>query len=317
MTARGTRLCVVVVTYNSARHIGRCLEALLRETSPLLARVVVADNASDDGTPELVRRRFPRVELVETGANLGFAAANNAALGRARDLDVLFLNPDTVVRPGAVPALLAALDDDPGAGAVGPRLEGEGGALQFSARNFPTVTNQLFEALMLPKLWRRGSVRWGEVICDPAFYIAPRTVGWVSGAAFLVRGEALRQAGGFDERFFLYAEEKDLQKRMTSLGWRVLYRPEAVVVHAHGDSYRPDLLAIALRSKLAYFAKHHRGPRRLALQGAIALFVAVRIAAAGVSSLSGAGFARERLRGYVGGVRRLLATPREVDGAPG
>lgn len=315
MTVPARPLCVVVVTYRSARDIERCLQSVIADTAALGARVLVADNASDDGTPDLVRR-FPGVELIETGANLGFAAANNVALREVGDADVLFLNPDTVVRRGTVPALLAALDADPCAGVAGPRMEDEAGVLQFSARNFPTVPNQLFEAFMLPKLFPRATRRCGEVVCDPSFYDEPRRPGWVSGAAFLVRGDALRQAGDFDDRFFLYAEEKDLQRRLAALGWRVLYRPDAVVVHAHGDTYRPELMAIALRSKLAYFAKHHRGLRRTALEASLALFVAVRIAVASVSCLLGIRVASRRLRGYLGGVRLLLAGPGQERGAP-
>lgn len=306
--AKRPDVSVIVVTYNSAAIIERCLCAV-REQAGVSYEVLVVDNDSRDETAGVVRGRFPEAIVIESGGNVGFAAANNRGIEHARGRYVFFLNPDAFLEPDAMATLVAALDARPEAAVCAPRLLNADGSLQYSARNFPTVPNQLFEALMLHKVMRHSSCRWGDVIYDPAFYTTDRSVDWLSGAALLVRAEALEEVGSFDERFFLYSEEKDLQYRLALLGWGRMLCAGATAVHAHGDSYRQDLFLTGIRSKAAYFEKHFRGFRRIGLRGSLMLYLTVRVLAIELARVFGQHRAAERLPGYLGGLRFLARGP--------
>jgi GT2 family glycosyltransferase len=247
---------------------------------------------------------------------MGFARANNVGLQRARGRHVLFLNPDAFLAEDALRSLVSAIERGPQVGVVGPRLVNEDESLQFSARNFPTVANQLFEALMLHKVLLHQSRRWGGVIYDAELYRQGGPVDWLSGAVLLVRREAIEEVGGFDERFFLYSEEKDLQLRLSKAGWSAVLEPDAVATHLHGDTYRPELFEISLRSKLAYNAKHERGLRRVAFDLALMLHLAVRVGLEAVSVLL-SHKKSPRLSGYMRGMGVVLSSRKAQGGIDG
>ncbi|GAB4448764.1 MAG: glycosyltransferase family 2 protein [Chloroflexi bacterium OHK40] len=251
-----TTLAIVIVSWNVRELLERCLRAVERSLagSGIAYQILVVDNASADGTPTMLRAAFPAVQLIEPGANLGFAAGNNCALrallgtgGAPRY--ILLLNPDTEPVGDAIPRLVRALEDHPKLVAVGPQLRYPDGTYQPSRRRFPTRATFFWESTPLDRLWPANP--WARAYrCADAPDDRPQPVGWLVGAALLVRTEAVARAGLLDERFFMYSEELEWQARLQRAGCgsprrasgldngasAIWYLPDAVVIHHEGKS---------------------------------------------------------------------------------
>jgi len=232
---RGVDLSILVVAYNSAQVIGGCLDSIRVNPPSVPFEVIVADNSSLDATRDVVRTDHPEVLLVETGANLGFAGGNRAAVAKARGELLLLLNPDTVVLPGALDALIAGLADETRAWVAGACLLTSDLAPNTSWGDFPTVGWAMAE--LAP--WRRLGIpiRSRRVVgrtCEGV--TSPKTVDWVSGAAFLVRREAWDQLDGLDAGYFMYFEETDFCARARRAGGRCVLVPSARIIHLEGTS---------------------------------------------------------------------------------
>lgn len=230
-------LSVVVVSRDTRDLLRRCLASVAASLagSGLTWEALVVDNASTDGTPTMIRAEFPEVRLIESGANRGFAAGNNLGLREARGRALLLLNPDAEAVGDAIPALLRALDADPALGVVGPALRYPDGARQESRRRAPTPLTPFLESTLVQHYWRANRVLDRHYVADrPAD--RPQDVDWLYGACLLVRREAVADAGGLDESFFMYSEELEWCLRLRRAGWRIAYRPEATVVHHEGAS---------------------------------------------------------------------------------
>jgi GT2 family glycosyltransferase len=250
-------ITVVIVSYNGRELLARCLDSVLGETAAVRAEVFVVDNASTDGAPDMVEKRFGSVTLIRNRDNLGFAAANNLALRRMSGSVALLLNPDTVLQPGSLQALLGELERDPAVGMVGPRIVNQDGSLQHSVRRFPSVGRQFCEAIGLHRLLRPIGIDCGEVVQGAAVYDSARDVEWISGAVMLVRRQAIADVGLLDEEFFLYSEETDWCRRFADEGWRIRFTPESVVLHTGAVAgANPALFAELVKSKLRYVKKH-------------------------------------------------------------
>lgn len=230
--ARSAQLSAVIVSYNTRELLERCL-LCLRAQAGVDVHAIVVDNASTDGSVELVRERFPDVELIALEENHGFARANNVAFERCRGDDVLLLNSDAFLAPGALAALVETARRHPRAGAVGPRLHNPDGTLQRSAWPFPRAGRLLLEAFMLHRPLRRLGLL--EDLGTWA-HDEERAVDFLIGACLLLRAEALAEVGGFDERFWLYGEEADLQRRLAARGWHVVFTPAATATHVGSAS---------------------------------------------------------------------------------
>ncbi len=248
-------LSILIVNWNTPELLAQCLESVVESG----AAIIVVDNASTDGSAAMLRARFPAVQLIESDKNLGFAGGNNLALrhlqANGRGDFILLLNPDTVVRPGALQALTQFMAAHPQCGAAGARLLNADGSLQISCHPFPTLFREI---------WRLFHLDWlYPLSCYPQSKWqtnSPQSVDSVQGAALLLRPEALSQAGLFDEAYFMYSEEVDLCQRLKSLGWEVYWLPGAEVVHYGGQSTRQVERAMFLqlyRSKLTYFRVRH------------------------------------------------------------
>lgn len=198
-------------------------------------RIVVADNGSTDGSLEMLRAAEPEAEIIETRANLGYGGGVNRAAAATGDADILVVsNPDVVVAPAAVEALVAALDGDPTLGVVGPRIDNTDGTLYPSARTFPRLLDAVghaFLGMLAPG--NRFTRRYRLLDWDHA---TARRVDWVSGACFAIRAELFRAIGGFDHRYFMYLEDVDLCRRVSDAGYGVGYEPAARVMHVQGVS---------------------------------------------------------------------------------
>jgi len=248
---------LIVVTYNSSLLFPEFSASLPAACDGLDWTLVVADNASADGTVATVRAAVPAAIVVETGRNAGYAAGINAALAAAPPSDAfLILNPDVRLRPGSVRALVAALDR-PGVGIVSPRIVNGDGVAAWSLRRDPTVGRAFGEAVL-------GGVRagrfaaLGEMVTDPAAYERAGQVDWASGAVLLVSAACRLATGPWDERYFLYSEETDFVLRARDAGFATWFEPTAEVVHLEGESHQsPWLWALLTRNRLQLFARRH------------------------------------------------------------
>lgn len=261
------RLSVVIVTWNVRELVLGCLESLYADLAalPFHSDVWVVDNASQDGTAEAVRARFPQTKLLEPGKNLGFAAGNNLALRQIGFPDgvdlpdyVFLLNPDTLVRPGAVAALIGGLEQTQ-AGLAGARLVYGDGAFQHSAFRFPGLLQLVFDLFPFPaRVYEsRLNGRYPRALYDSG---QPFPVDHPLGATFLLRREVITETGLFDERFWLYCEEIDWAMRIRAAGWQVVCVPAAEVVHLAGQStgqIRPDALRRLWEARLRLYHKHY------------------------------------------------------------
>jgi len=264
-------LSIVIVNWNVRELLRRCLASIFVADLPRM-EVIVVDNASSDGSSEMLRAEFPQVMLLANAHNRGFPAGNNQAFAVARGRYVMTLNPDTELIGQALTGMLAYLDAHPQVGALGPQLLNPDGSIQSSRRRFPTLSTALFEST-----WLQGLAPHGVLQRYYMEDIAPNVmqeVDWLVGACILVRREVLQTVGGFDEAFFMYSEELDWCKRIQSAGWKIVYLPEAKVIHHTGRSSEQAVAARHIHfqtSKVRYFRKHHgrwaAGVLRLLLLG--------------------------------------------------
>lgn len=247
---------VVVVTYNSARYISELLDSLPDATKGHSFRTIVVDNGSRDGTLELVRAESG-VTCIETGANLGYAGGINVGRrnsGRCRA--VLILNPDLRLEPGTIDRLFAALDT-PGVGVAATRIEEMDRRLVPSQRRDPTLLRAMGDAV-LGGSWPGRPTWLGEIVQEPGAYEVTTPVEWAAGAAMLVSAACDEAVGDWDEDFFMYSEEVDFALRARSAGYRMVYVPDAVVVHEGGGSGRnSELSALLALNRVRLYAKYH------------------------------------------------------------
>ncbi len=258
-------VCVIIVSHNGKRWLDAALETLFASAGGLELDVVVVDNGSD-GSAAYVGERFPRARTISC-ANRGFGAANNVALETVDARYVLFLNPDTEFFGGSLADLVAALDRRPEIGLAGVRQVGGADSLAPSMRRFPSTANMLAEALAIERIpvLRRFL---GERILASSAYDQEARCDWTSGSFMLARGEALRDAGGFDERFFLFSEETDLCWRLRRVGWQIAHLPLVTIRHFESErSATPRMEAQSAYARLQFARKHFRrvAPYRLAM----------------------------------------------------
>jgi len=267
---------IIVVSWNTVDLLRACLRSVFKEPAAprpvdgLAAQVIVVDNASHDGSADMVRAEFPQVELVANQDNIGFARANNQAMPLVRGRQVLLLNPDTTIYPNAVRTLVDFMDRNPKAGAVGSRLLNPDGSLQVYCYRAPTLFRELWRLLHLDRLRPLGiyDMRGWDTT-------RPREVDVVQGASMMLRKSVLDTMPLFDEDYFIYSEEVDLCRRLRGRGLGVFWVPDSRVVHYGGESTRQVAAAMFLRlyqGKILYFRKHS-GPNEARLYKLI-LFIA-------------------------------------------
>jgi hypothetical protein len=264
-----SELSVIIVSWNTRALLAQCLSSVFaavaepRQSARAAAvsapwlEVIVVDNASSDGSAQVVRQDFPEVRLLDNQHNLGFAKANNQAMPYCSGRYILLLNPDTEVHPGALETLVQFMDQHPGAGGAGGALLNEDGTLYPSCQPAPTLFRELWRLFHLDRLRPIATYamhRWETR--------TPREVDVLQGACLILRREALNEAGLLDEDYFIYSEEVDLCHRLRWRGWQLWWVPQAVVTHYGGQSTRQIAPAMFLRlyqGKVLYFRKNH-GP---------------------------------------------------------
>ncbi|HRT58989.1 MAG TPA: glycosyltransferase family 2 protein [Candidatus Paceibacterota bacterium] len=253
------RVSVVIVSWNAKAFLARCLASLTERACAYPMEVIVVDNASQDGSPEMVERDFPQVRLIRTGSNLGFARGNNRGIRESRGKYLCLINSDVEVRPDCITRLVDYCEAHPDVGMVGPRILGGDGKLQRSCRGFPTVWNMLCRALALDAMFPRSS--WfGGYLLPYWNHDSEREVDILSGCFWMVRRAALETVGLLDESFFMYGEDMDWCKRFWAGGWRLVFVPDAVAVHYGGASSASAPVRFFIekqRADLQYWRKHH------------------------------------------------------------
>lgn len=321
---------VIVVSWNTRDLLRQCLQSIVDEPgiqivppgeskahgSRLTAEIIVVDNASDDGSPAVVRDEFPQARLIVNGGNAGFAAANNQAIAQARGRILLLLNPDAYLLPGALTGLAEFLNRRPEAAVAGPNVLNPDGSWQAAAFRFPTLWDLFCEAVFLSVLWPRS--RWlarkelGGFQRDHV-----REVDWVQGCAMAIRREAWDAVGPFDEGYWMYVEELDWCRRVRGLGYRIFFTPDAQVVHYGKRATarnRSGILPLGFRSHFRYFRKFDGPQTELAVRAITLLQMGLRaaISAALIPASRGADRARwqENWRAYTAVMREALSIMR-------
>jgi GT2 family glycosyltransferase len=282
-------LSIIIVNWNTRDLLRACLSSLREalDGSPLCTEVIVVDNASADGSAEMVGSEFPEFRLIANAKNRNYAAGNNQGLREASGELILLLNPDTEVPKGALESLAAFLREHPRAGAVSPALVHPDGRVQQSVRGFPSPRALTGELTGLARL-RPGSA-WSAYRPQALPEDRPSSVEQPMASAFLVRRETLEQVGPLDEQFPLFFNDVDLCYRLKQAGWSIHYDPGVRVVHVGGAStkqVRPEAILHSHEGLRRFYAKHYRHklslPAYWAITGAIRLSGLARAAAAGI-----------------------------------
>jgi N-acetylglucosaminyl-diphospho-decaprenol L-rhamnosyltransferase len=269
---------IVIVNWNTRELLAECLTSLYDTITGFTFDVWVVDNASTDGSVEMVRTVFPSVHLILNADNEGFARASNRAMTLCQGCYILLFNSDAIATPGAIQAMLRLGNAEPGAGIVGAQLLNPDGSFQASHTPFPTLWQ---EFLTLSGLGRLLRDRWYPSR-GPEADKGPQVVEYVGGACLFVRRQAKEEVGGLDEGYFMYAEEVDWCYAMQQAGWQVWYQPEARIIHLGGGSSRQRQTqreADLYRSRVRFFRKHYGATAAFGLKTLIYTLTIVKIAA--------------------------------------
>ena len=266
-----TDLSIVIVNWNVVGLLRRCLSSIVGELRPEPGLDLVlpgtlwsyeiwaVDNASTDGSSEMVREEFPYVHLIANSENLGFTVANNQAIVKSKGKFILLLNCDTEVVDDALATMVAYMEEHSDVGVLGPQLRYPDGEIQSSRRCFPTMAIAYLESTILQQWFPDNSILRRYYIVDVPDD-AVQEVDWVVGACLMTRREIVDQVGLLDEGFFMYSEELDWCYRIKQAGWKVVYLPAAVVLHYEGRSSAQVVPARHIyfqSSKVRFFRKHH------------------------------------------------------------
>lgn len=259
------RVDIVIVNFNTRALLEACLESIRAHANAPGVTTIVVDNASHDGSTEMVRDHFPEVRLIALDENIGFGAANNRGFEAGNAPYVLYLNSDAALCDGALEALVDCLETHPNCALVGPRLCNPDGSFQASCRRFPSPARNLWTYAGLARRFP-GRISPLETWLSEAEHDSATTVDMVSGACFLSRRDYIEKIGGFDDNLFMYEEELDLAYPARKRGLETRYHSEAKVLHHGGASVEAGALSgfalrHAFRSKYLCFRKHY-GPLR-------------------------------------------------------
>lgn len=266
MSSSRPDVSVIIVNWNTRQYLLDCIASLRKETTASTLEIIVVDNGSHDDSPAALRDAFPDVTLIENGANLGFARANNIGFRVATGRYLCLVNTDVIALDGVVDQLVAYLDAHPRVGIAGPRTVNRDLTLRQNCRRFPTLWNAAGDYLMLKRILP-GVERFAGRTLPASTYVATHEAEVLSGCFMMVRGAAFDEVGPLDEDFFFYGEDTDWCRRFHDAGWSIVYLVEAEAIHFGGGSTKAYPVKYYLtmeRADLMYWRKHHSAPARWA-----------------------------------------------------
>ncbi len=280
-----TDLAIVIVNYNVCELLRNCLMSVFESNGNITFEVCVVDNASADGSQDMVSKEFPDAHIIANSENVGYPAANNQGM-RLFGVDtkvekfryILLLNPDTEVPPGGLEEIIAYMDKHPEIGIIGPKLVLADGRLDLACRrSFPTPEISFYRMLGLSKLFPK-SRRFGRYNMTYVDENATVEVDSVVGAFMMVRSSAAAAESLMDERFWMYGEDLDWAKRIKDAGWKVVYYPDVTVLHIKRASSSQNKRARSefYRAMLIFYYKHYRGDTSWLLHWLVLLGIAVK-----------------------------------------
>ncbi len=251
-------ISICLVNWNTRDMLADCIRSINANRGDLMLEIFVIDNASKDGSVELVKQEFPEVVLISNPVNYGFARANNQGIQQATGRYVLLLNPDTVVLPDAMQSMVAFLESVPDAGAVAPKLLNTNGSLQYSLRKFPTILTPFTEN---PSLWNAPVMRKysDKSRLHEWDHNSLREVDQPAGAAFMIKRAVVDTLGDLNSSYHMFFEDVDLCYRIKQNGWKIFYLPDSKIIHHGGQSVkqRQNIGDEFYKSMIKYFRFHH------------------------------------------------------------
>lgn len=281
-----TDLTIVVVNYNTRKLLRECLLSI-RRYAPPGAEVIVVDNASNDGSPDLVRSEFSSYLLLANTQNLGYPRAVNQALRLGRGDLFLVLNADTQLTQGSIETIVSYMCDYHSVGIVAPANVTPDGKMLLTVHRDVTLAREILRNFLLTDVWRYRVL--GHTSAERLN--APTAIDWATGSALMVRQEVIEAIGGMDETVFLYGEEYDWQLRARQAGWEVHFVPQAKIIHHQSASVIQNLgverYRLVTRSTYYFYAKHHGKWGLPILMGAHGLGSALRLLLSGILRMMG------------------------------
>ncbi len=250
---------VIIVSWNAKEHLQNCLRSLNDPGCRYKQEVIVVDNASTDGTVDLVEEQFPEVTLIKNSGNLGFARANNIGIRASSGGYVCLINSDVILLDNCIGKLMRFMGSHPSAGLVGPKILNPDRTLQASCRHFPAIWNNVCQALGLNYLFRRSAF-FSEPFMKYWAHDKVRKVDVITGCFWMVRRKAIDEVGLLDEDFFIYGEDIDWCRRFHDAGWDVMFYPETEAIHFGGASSSNAPVKFYLemqKADIKYWRKHH------------------------------------------------------------
>jgi GT2 family glycosyltransferase len=281
MSAQHPTISVVIVTWNCKALTEECLTSLAVAIRGLNAEVVVCDNASSDGTPEMVAEQFPWVHLIRNERNVGFSRGNNVGIRQTRGDYVCLINPDVHVHPDCLRKMMAYMEQEPRIGLLGPKMIDGAGIVRRSTMRFPTLWNTLCRAIALDSIFKSSQLCGGALMWDFK-HDTVRDVDVLAGWFWMARRAALSQVGLLDERLFMYGDDLDWCRRYHAAGWRVVFYPGAESIHYRGGTTARAPIGFAIaqqRARLQYWQKHHNWFAALSYRLLACLHHLIRVAA--------------------------------------
>lgn len=275
-----TDFSFAIVNWNTRDLLDACLASIFEHSDGFSIEVLVADNASSDGSAEMVRRKYPQVRLICHDRNLGFAGGHEPLFEMSHGTYHVLVNSDVRLLPGCLPIVFRSMASDPNIAVLGCQIIGEDDRVQTSCRRFPTLSRQFLQASGLAHLFP-NSRRLGGTLMGDFDHRSSRSVDQVMGSFFVIRSSVLNTVGHLDRRFFMYYEEVDFCLRCHQHGYRVFFESQARVWHKGGGSanlVKVKTIRRTMRSMRAYFFKHRGSWTYLPLAGIVSLDLVTHVA---------------------------------------